>query len=117
MKLKNLSKVGRAATLLRYAAVNGYYTNSYNATSMSASGQFASAAGLMITLSSFPHGFNYGTYIQNIQSGPDPCKPFTNADPDLPIEGLDSIVAFWQNNTIKTAPGAELTVSSTYTPF
>jgi hypothetical protein len=117
MKLKNLSNVGRAATLLRYAAVNGYYTNSYNATSVSASGQFAASAGLMITLSSFPRGFDYGAYVQNIQSGPDPCNPFTNGDAALPFEGLGSIVALWQNNTIKTAPGAELTVSSTYTPF
>ena len=118
MKLKNLSKVGRAASLLRYAAENGHSsTNSYNATRRSASGQLEGLAGLMITLSSFPHGFDDGAYVQNIQSGPDPCNPFPNADFALPFEGLGSIVALWQNNAIETAPGAELTVSSTYTPF
>jgi hypothetical protein len=120
MKLKNLSSIGRAATLLRYAAENvtldGGNTNSYNSTEISASGQFENLAGLMITVNSFPHNFDEGAYVQNIQSGPDPCFPFTNADFSLPYEGLGSIVAVWENSE-KTAPGAALTVTGTYRGF
>jgi len=118
MKLKNLSGVGRAASLLRYAAEDvGGGSNTYNATSMSASGQWQGAAGLMITVNSFPHDFDNGAYVQNIQSGPDPCFPFAEVDTALPYVGLGSIVALWQNSEIKTAPGAVLTVTSTYRGF
>ena len=48
MKLKNLLSIGRAANLLQYAAENSSDTNSYNATAVSASGQFDDLAGLMI---------------------------------------------------------------------
>jgi hypothetical protein len=121
MKLKNLSSVGRAATLVRYAAedviFNNSSTNIYNTTALSASGQFEGLAGLIITVNSFPHDFDIGGYVQNIQSGPDPCSPFNNVDLSLPYEGLGSIVAVWQNSEIKTAPGGVLTVTSTYRGF
>jgi hypothetical protein len=116
MKLKNLSGVGRPANLLRYAAEDvGSVNNSYNSTSTSASGQFAYLAGLMITVNSFPSGYDEGTYVQNIQSGPDPCSPFTNADFSLPYEGLGSIVALW--NTTKIAAGKVVTLTSVYSPI
>jgi hypothetical protein len=121
MKLKNLSGIGRAATLLRYAAENvtsgGSNTNSYNVTGLSATGQFEYLTGLMLTINSFPHDFDNVAYVQNIQSGPDPCNPYTNAVFTPPYEGLGSIVAVWQNSAIKTAPGGVLTVTSTYRGF
>ncbi len=121
MKLKNLSKIARAATLLRYAAENvtfdGQNTNVYNTTTQSASGQFEYLAGLMITVNSFPHDFDSVGYAQNIQSGPNPCNPYTNLVVTPPYEGLGSIVALWQNSSIKTAPGAVLSVTGYYRPF
>jgi len=121
MKLKNLSKIGRAATLLRYAAeditFDGTSTNVYNTTTQSASGQFEYLAGLMITVNSFPHDFDAVGYVQNIQSGPNPCNPYTNAVFNPPYEGQGSIVAVWQNSSIKTAPGAVLSVTGYYRPF
>jgi len=118
MKLKNLSGVSRVASLLRYAGEDvGGVNNIYNSTQTAASGQYQYNAGLMITVTSFLHDFDNVTYVQNIQSGPDPCSPYNNADFSLPYIGLGSIVALWQNNTIKTAPGAVLTVTSVYKAF
>jgi hypothetical protein len=119
MKLKNLSNVGRAATLARYAAEDiGGLKNIYNATQFSASGQFEYGEGLMITVNNFPLGFGEDAYVQYIQSGPDPCSSLTFQEPTLPFSGLGSIVAEW--NTApgkKIGPGATATVISTYSPF
>jgi hypothetical protein len=71
----------------------------------------------MITVNSFPHDFDSLDFVQNIQSGPDPCNPFTDAVFTPPYEGLGSIVAVWQGTTTKTAPGAVLTVTGNYRPF
>jgi len=121
MKLKNLTSVARAAQIVRYAAENVTFgnnnTNIYNTTARSASGQLEGLAGLIITANTFPHDFDVAGYVQNIQSGPDPCSPFNNLDLNLPFVGLGSIVAIWQNSEIKTAPGAVLTVTSTYKSF
>ena len=119
MKLKNLTGVARAVALIRYAAEAVPGGNSdYNATEYSASGQFEYLVGLMITITSFPSGFGEGTYVQNIQSGPDPCNPYTNADNTLPYLGLGSIVAEWDTGTTpKVAPNGVATVTSTYKPF
>jgi hypothetical protein len=119
MKLKNLSGVGRFVNLLRYAAENvGDLYNSYNATTWSASGQLGYAAGLMITINNFPSGFDPEAYVQNIQSGPDPCSPFNSKYSTPPYEGHGSIVALWQTaNTKKIAPGAVATMTSTYKGF
>lgn len=119
MKLKNLSGVGRFANLLRFAgeAVPGG-NNSYNATQYSASGQFQYGAGLMITVNKFLSGFGAEAYVQNIQSGPDPCSPLASEDPSLPYVGLGSIVALWQaGDTKKIAPGGVATVTSAYRGF
>jgi hypothetical protein len=121
MKLKNLSGVARSAQLVRYAAENVTSSNSdintYNRTQLYASGQFENVAGLGITVNTFPHDFDVSAYVQNIQSGPDPCSPYNNLDLNLPFEGQGSIVALWQNSEIKTAPGGVLTVTSTYKAF
>ena len=119
MKLKNLSGVGRFANLLRYAGEDlAFVSNSYNTTRYSASGQFQFAAGLMITVNNFPSGFGEQAFVQNIQSGPDPCSPLTFDDTSLPYFGLGSIVALWQTaNTTKIAPGGVVTVTSTYRGF
>jgi hypothetical protein len=116
MKLKNLSSVGRGATLLRYAAEafpGG--NNTYSATLGSASGQGENAAGLMIT-GNYPPGFVTIPYVQNIQSGPNPCSPFDQEDTHLPYVGLGSIVAVWfVAPTIP--PGGVATVTSIYRGF
>jgi hypothetical protein len=119
MKLQNLSGVGRFASLLRFADedVPGG-NNSYNATQYSASGQFKFGAGLMITVNKFPSGFGQEAFVQNTQSGPDPCSPLASADSSLPYKGLSSIIALWQTgNTKKIAPGAVATVTSIYRGF
>ncbi|MFZ3340776.1 MAG: hypothetical protein WA609_11745 [Terriglobales bacterium] len=118
MKLKNLTGVSRSANLLRFAAeeVSGV-NNTYNATQYSASGQFQYAAGLMITLNSFPSGFSAEAYVQNIQSGPDPCSPLNQEDPTLPYVGLGSIVALWETGSTMIAPGKVATVTSIYQGF
>ena len=118
MKLKNLTGVSRSANLLRYAAeevIGG--NNTYNATQYSASGQWQYGAGLMITLNSFPTGFGLEAYVQNIQSGPDPCSPLNQEEPTLPYVGLGSIVALWDTGNTKIAPGKVATVTSIYQGF
>jgi hypothetical protein len=118
MKLKNLSGVDRVANLLRYAAEDiGFVSNDYNTTQYSATGQFPFGAGLMITVNSFPHGFLEEAFVQNIQSGPDPCSPFNQDDTSLPYVGLGSIVAVWTGKGTMIAPGAAVTVTSTYRGF
>jgi hypothetical protein len=119
MKLKNLSSIGRSVNLLRYAAenVNGG-KNDFNATQFTASGQFPYGAGLMLSVNSFPTGFGEEAYVQNIQSGPDPCAPLTFEEPTLPYVGFGSIVAEWEMaNTKKIAPGGAAAVISTYRGF
>jgi|ERR1700722_1216622 hypothetical protein len=118
LKLKNLSSIGRTANLLRFAAEDvAFANNTYNSTQFSASGQFQYTAGLMITANTFPPGYATEAFVQNIQSGPDPCSPLTQEDPTLPYVGLGSIVALWQGGTTKIAPGKVATVTSTYRPF
>jgi hypothetical protein len=118
MKLKNLSSIGRFANLVRYAAEDvGGFKNMYNATQFSASGQFEYGIGLMITVNNFPSGFGEEAYVQNIQSGPDPCSPLTFEEPTLPFVGLGSIVAEWETGNKTIAPGAVATVTSTYRGF
>jgi hypothetical protein len=117
MKLKNLSRVGRFANLLRYAAenVDGIGSDTYSSTQYSATGQFQYGVGLMISLNNFPTGYGGEAYVQNIQSGPDPCNPLANQDPTLPYVGEGSIVALWQTfSNPKIAPGGAVTVISTY---
>jgi hypothetical protein len=119
MKLKNLSSVSRFVNLLRYAAENhGNLFNSYNATTWSASGQFGYVAGLMITINNFPSGFDPQAYVQNIQSGPDPCSPFNSKYGLPPYEGHGSIVALWDTaRKTPIAPGRFVTVTSSYRGF
>jgi hypothetical protein len=121
MKLKNLSSVGRFANLLRYAGVAAGVIGSdtYSATENSASGQLQYGQGLMIIPNNTPTGYLAAfAYVQNIQSGPDPCNPYTNQDPDLPFVGAGSIVALWQTvKTTKIGPGGAVTVASTYRGF
>jgi hypothetical protein len=118
MKLKNLTKVARSAILIRYAAeaVPGG-NNTYHTTQLSATGQWEFLAGLMIEITSFPPDLGSEAYVQNIQSGPDPCNPLANADTTLPYVGLGSIVAAWDTKSSKIAPGGVATVTSTYRPF
>ena len=119
MKLKNLSSIGRSANLLRYASPNIAFTNNvYNASQFSAIGEFEYVVGLMITLNNFPTGFSKEAYVQNVQSGPDPCSPLTFEEPTLPFVGLGSIVAKWETGSAKKiAPGGVATVTSTYRGF
>jgi hypothetical protein len=116
MKVKNLSSVGRGATLLRYAAEGFPGSNStYSSTLGSANGVLETDAGLMIT-PNFAHGFGAIPYVQNIQSGPNPCSPFDQEDTRLPYVGNGSIVALWfVAPTIP--PGGVATVTSIYRPF
>jgi hypothetical protein len=119
MQLKNLSSVGRFANLVRYASSNiAFVSNVYNASEFSAIGEFEYGVGLMITVNNFPSGFGEEAYVQNIQSGPDPCAPLTFEEPTLPFVGLGSIVAEWETAKTKPiAPGGVATVTSTYRGF
>ena len=118
MKLKNLTNVRRSVTLVRYAAENvAGLKNIYNTTEYTASGQLEFVNGLTITVSNFPPGFAANTFVQSIQSGPDPCltKEFSVVSP--PYNGLGSIAAEWALGTNTLGPGSTATVISTYTPF
>jgi hypothetical protein len=119
MRLKNLSSVARSANLVRYAAEDvGYVKNDYNTSRYSAIGQFPYAVGLMLTVNSFPAGYGEEAYIQNIQSGPDPCAYLTFLEQTLPYVGLGSIVAEWNAESAKKiAPNGTVTVTSTYRGF
>jgi hypothetical protein len=119
MKLKNLTSVARSVNLLRYAAENvDGGKNDFNATEFTASGQFPYGAGLMISVNSFPAGFGQEAYVQNVQSGPDPCAPLTFEEPTMPFVGFGSIVAEWETSPAKKiARGGTATVVSTYRGF
>jgi hypothetical protein len=119
MKLKNLSSTARAVNLVRFATPDvGQIKNIYNTTQYSAIGMFEYGVGLSLTVNSFPANFGAEAYVQNIQSGPDPCNPLEFWDMTLPYSGFGSIAVLWnQANMTKVAPKGTVTVISTYRGF
>ena len=119
MKLKNLSTTARAVTLVRFATPDvGQIKNIYNTSQYSASGTFEYGEGLSLTVNSFLTNFAQEAYVQNIQSGPDPCNPLEFWEMTLPYNGFGSIAVKWdQGNTTKVAPKGTVTVVSTYRGF
>ncbi|HLX85409.1 MAG TPA: hypothetical protein VKR59_16020 [Terriglobales bacterium] len=119
MKLKNLSSTARAVNLVRFATPDvGGLKNLYNTSQYSASGLFEYGIGLTLTVNSFLPSFGQEAYVQNIQSGPDPCNPLEFWEMTLPYNGFGSIAVLWdQAGTAKVAPKGTVTVVSTYRGF
>jgi len=111
MKLKNLTTTDRSAKLVRFAnvdAANQPTVNDFNASLITALGQFPFAEGLMLT----NHTKNNGSaFILNVDAGPDPCAPYTSYQPTLPFVGDGSLVLVW---TTTINHGATFTASSSY---
>lgn len=119
MKLKNLSSTARAVNLVRFATPDvGGLKNIYNTSQYSASGLFEYGVGLTLSVNSFLANFGQEAYVQNIQSGPDPCAPLGFWEMTLPYYGYGSIAVLWsQGNMTKVAPKGTVTVISTYQGF
>lgn len=119
MKLKNLSSTARAVNMVRFATPDvGGLKNIYNTSQYSASGLFEYGVGLTLTVNSFLANFGQEAYVQNIQSGPDPCAPLEFWEMTLPYNGYGSIAVLWnQANMTKVAPKGTVTVVSTYRGF
>jgi hypothetical protein len=119
MRLKNLSSTARAVNMVRFATPDdGQIKNIYNTSQYSASGVFEYGIGLSLTVNSFLPNFLQEAYVQNIQSGPDPCNPLEEWEMTLPYNGFGSIAVLWsQGNMTKVAPKATVTVVSTYRGF